>query len=386
MDLVDALRQISARAEQAQHLLTEEATKMALVVPFVAALGYDVYDPLEVVPEYVADVGIKKGEKVDYAIIIDGKPAILIECKKAGDKLGDKPESQLYRYFSVTPARVAILTDGILYRFFSDIESDNIMDEKPFLEVDIREVDGTALDDLRRFTKARFDLQQLLPAAEDLKYSRAMKQVLISETREPSDEFVRFLAGRVYQGRLGKNVVEKFTRIVKIAFNEFINERIERRLKAALDQDDAVDVALEAPTQRDQVVGRVEPEPLPSGVVRIDGDIVTTKEEQDAYYVIKAIARGLVDVSRVTMRDAKSYCSIILDDNNRKPVCRLWFNGKRTRYLGLFGPDKTETKVQIEAVDDIYRYADELLATIGGYVQPHAEGSVHERQPRDHAQ
>ncbi len=101
----------------ANHLQTEEATKNALVMPFIAALGYDVFNPKEVVPEFTADVGTKKGEKVDYAIMRDGETIILIECKKANGDLSQENMSQLHRYFTVTKARITILTNGIHYRY-----------------------------------------------------------------------------------------------------------------------------------------------------------------------------------------------------------------------------------------------------------------------------
>jgi predicted type IV restriction endonuclease len=97
-------------------------------MPFISALGYDVFDPVEVIPEFTADVGIKKGEKVDYAIKQDGKIIMLFECKCCNGSLDDCHASQLYRYFSVTEARIAVLTDGIIYRFYTDIEQPNKMD------------------------------------------------------------------------------------------------------------------------------------------------------------------------------------------------------------------------------------------------------------------
>ena len=82
MSLENSLSDLAERAsEQVAHLETEEATKHALVMPFIQALGYNVFDPLEIVPESTADVGTRRGEKVDYALMHDGKPMILFECK-----------------------------------------------------------------------------------------------------------------------------------------------------------------------------------------------------------------------------------------------------------------------------------------------------------------
>jgi len=113
-------------------LLTEEATKTALIMPFFSLLGYDVFNPNEFVPEYISDIGTKKGEKIDYAIVKNGEPLILIEAKKAGMKLQKQQQYQLMRYFGVSKSRIAILTNGISYQFFSDMESPNLMDDEPF--------------------------------------------------------------------------------------------------------------------------------------------------------------------------------------------------------------------------------------------------------------
>ena len=131
MTFLDQVRSIAARAEkQLSKIRTEEATKNALVMPLISALGYNVFDPSEVIPEFIADVGVKKGEKVDYAILKNGKVVILFECKAATVSLDDCHASQLYRYFSVTDARVAVLTNGLDYRFYSDLEQPNRMDSK----------------------------------------------------------------------------------------------------------------------------------------------------------------------------------------------------------------------------------------------------------------
>ena len=135
MDFIDKIQELSARIpKQLNHIQTEEATKNALVMPFISALGYNVFDPTEVTPELCADVGVKKGEKVDYAILREGKPIILFECKHHAADLGKVHASQLYRHFSVTEARFSVLTNGLVYGFYTDLEAPNKMDERPFFE------------------------------------------------------------------------------------------------------------------------------------------------------------------------------------------------------------------------------------------------------------
>ncbi len=153
MDFLDALKQFSARVGMLKDgIETEEATKMSLIVPFFQLLGYDVFNPTEFCPEYTADVGIKKGEKVDYAIILDKSPAILIECKWSGQCL-DKHSSQLFRYFGTTKAKFGILTNGITYQFFTDLDEPNKMDLTPFLEFNILEFTENVANEEKNFTK-----------------------------------------------------------------------------------------------------------------------------------------------------------------------------------------------------------------------------------------
>jgi hypothetical protein len=118
MDLIDQLRALATRVAAAKDMIqTEEATKNAMIMPFIQLLGYNVFDPMEVTPELVADVGTKKGEKVDYAVLRDGKPIMLFECKKSGADLHINHASQLFRYFHVTEARFGVLTNGLAYKF-----------------------------------------------------------------------------------------------------------------------------------------------------------------------------------------------------------------------------------------------------------------------------
>lgn len=354
MDLIDRLRELSARAtRQIEHLATEEATKTALVMPFIQALGYNVFDPTEVVPEFTADVGTKKGEKVDYAIVREGKPIMLFECKHCGCSLSDEHASQLYRYFSVTAARFGILTNGIEYRIFTDLDQPNRMDAKPFLEISLLDLTPQAVDELKKFAKEGFDVDNILSTASDLKYTKGVKRILAEEAANPSEEVVRLLAGRIYSGRMTPAAREQFTRITRQAFQEFVSDRVSERLKSALEQEAAVETPADTPAA-------AASEPAD------ERDVVTSDEEKEAYYVVKAIVREVVDAKRVVMRDAKTYCAILLDDNNRKPVCRLHFNSGK-RFVGTFDAAKRETRHAIADLSDIFELAGELRSAVLGY-------------------
>lgn len=350
MDLIDALNQIVSRVKnQLEMIRTEEATKNALIMPVLNSLGYNVFDPLEVVPEFTADHGIKKGEKIDYAIFHGSKPVILIECKPVGSDLSIKHESQLFRYFSVTDARFAILTNGVEYRFFTDIEAPNRMDEKPFFEMNLFELDERQVNELKKFSKANFDLDGILSNASELKYLKEIKSLLSEEMRDPSDEFVRYFTTRVFDGKFVPSVKEKFAVIVRNACREYLRGMINDRLKAAI----------EGGIERvSDVIPDEETEP--------EDGIITTEDEKEGFYIVKAILSKHIPSHRIAIRDTKSYCGVLLDDNNRKPICRLRFNGSQ-KYLGLFDCDKREERVPLESVDGIYAYEQRIVETIGFY-------------------
>lgn len=355
MDFIDKIRELSAQIPKitVQGLIkTEEGTKNALVMPFINALGYNVFDPSEVTPELTADVGTKKGEKVDYAILRDGKPIVLFECKSFGTVLDDTHTSQLYRYFSVTEARFGVLTDGVIYQFYTDLEAPNKMDDKPFLVFDMREIKESLVDELKKFTKSAFDVDQIMSTASELKYTNAIKRIIVAQLAQPNEEFVRFFASQVYSGRMRQEVLGQFTEITKRAWKEVINERMKETFaKAAL-------AGEKEDTQETKSVD--EPESMP------DDGIVTTEQELEAFRVIQAIVREVIDVKRITLRDAKSYCGVLFDNNNRKPLCRLHFN-RSNKYVGFFNDKKEEENILIESVEDIFKYADRLKAIVQYY-------------------
>lgn len=351
MDLVDQLRALSSRILTTKDLIqTEEATKNAMVMPFIQALGYNVFDPTEVTPELCADVGLKKGEKVDYAILRDGKPIILFECKKSGGDLNISHAGQLFRYFHVTAARFGVLTNGLVYRFFTDLEFSNKMDEKPFFEFNILDFKERDVDELKKFAKALFDVDTILTTASDLKFTRTIQNRLAEWMINPSEEFVRLLAADLLGGkRFTPQVIDQFTLITRRAFEQMLGERINERLKGAMTQEAPVQAA----TSATPIVGRVD-----------ESEIVTTPEEVEGFHIVRSILREVVSSNRVVMRDALSYCAILLDDNNRKPICRLRFNNKEKLAIGLFNEKKEEERISLTHLDSLYDHAERLRATV----------------------
>jgi predicted type IV restriction endonuclease len=351
MDFKDQIKQLGDRvAKMLPQIQTEEATKTSLTLPFIQILGYDIFNPGEVNPEFIADLGIKKGEKVDYAIMKNGEPILLIECKHYQEKL-DPHNSQLFRYFHTTKAKFGLLTNGLQYRFYTDLVEANKMDEKPFFEFILSDIKEAEVDELKKFHKSYFDIENIFTTASELKYSNEIKVVLTSEFKEPSEDFVRFFISKVYDGKAMPKVVSQFTGIVKKSVNQLISDMINDRLKSAL--------AKEAETEKVRVTEEV---------VRPEEDkaIETTAQEMEGFMIVKSIIRKKIDANRIVARDTKTYYGILLDDNNRKPLCRLWFNSTK-KYLGLFDETKNETRYELQKLDDIFNYTEQLLKSVDLY-------------------
>jgi hypothetical protein len=350
MDLKDQIKVIADRTKHKDQIQTEEATKNAFVMPFLQSLGYDVFNPLEVVPEFIADLGIKKGEKIDYAIFKDGNPTILIECKHWAQNLNIH-DGQLLRYFHVSKAKFGILTNGIVYRFYSDLVSPNKMDEKPFLEFNITDVRDNQIEELKKFHKANFDAESIVNTASELKFMNELKHLLHQELTNPTPDFVKHFAKQVYPSVVTAKVLEQFKKKKKKSIQQHISDLITERLKTALSKEDEknADNSISIEQNLEDI-----------------SKINTTDEELEAFMIVKTILRQKIPATRITYRDAQSYFAVFLDDNNRKAVCRLYLNGGR-KFIGTFDDNKKETKNEIEILDDIFNHSEILLKTIETY-------------------
>jgi len=351
MDFKDIIKQLSDRFQKSKDLVkTEEATKHSLIMPFIQALGYDVFNPLEVVPEFVADLGIKTGEKVDYAILNNGDPVILIECKHWSADLNPH-NSQLFRYYHTTKAKFGLLTNGFEYRFYADLVEPNKMDEKPFFVFQINDPKDNQIEELKKFHKAYYDFETIVNTASELKYISELKQLIHNEINNPSPEFVRYFGKQVYPSVMTQKVLDQFTSLVRKTFSHYINDLITDRLKSALSKDEQTKLEAAA----------IENASIESD--QSESKIVTTVEEMEAYQIVRSIIRKVIPVDRVFYRDAQSYFSILADDNNRKPICRLYLNSQTKKYIGVFDENRVEKKFEIKVLDDIFQYSDNLIKT-----------------------
>jgi hypothetical protein len=369
MDLIDKIKAISQTIHKLQDSIqNEQATKTAFIMPFIQALGYDVFNPMEVHPEFKADIAGLKGEKVDYAIIIENQPVILIECKHCHENINQsKHSSQLHRYFHATESKIGILTNGIKYHFFTDTDKPNIMDEKPFFEFDMLNHNESYINELKRFSKSRINQDELLEVARNLLYTKEIKRLLAEQLTNPSPDFVKFFVGQVYSGRMTATVIDKFNEITKQSLKEFINERITDRLKSAMDN--GIDVSSPKLPDDNEPKNEAEEETIE------DDGIVTTEEELEGFYIVKSILREVINTARIQYKDTKSYFGINLDGKVTKTICRLRFTETK-KTIGVLNSEGKEAKKEIANLDEIYGVASMLIARLNFLTKDEAKSDV----------
>lgn len=349
MDFDTSIADLQSKLRQHREILeTEESAKTTLVLPFLRALGFDVFNPAEVKAEFTCDVGTKKGEKVDYALCVNGEVTVLVECKPVTSELSIKHASQLFRYFAATNARFSLLTNGVIYKFFTDSDKANMMDEVPFFTFNLDDYRKTDLRNLAAFQKSEFDVDRIVAQAGTLKLQSQVMVELKKEFSNPSDEFVRVIASRLHDGILTKPVRDKYQAAIGHGIDAMIRQQIDERLQNAM-------------SNNQEAATLVEPEPTAS----VD-EIETTQIEIDGFNIIRAICSKLVSPDRIVMRDAKSYCAILLDDNNRRTIARMYFNSAKARYVGLF-TGKDEERKPVSGPIDVYQHSDAILARIAEF-------------------
>lgn len=351
MDFIDQLKQFSIRVEKLKsQIFTEEATKTSIIMPFFQMLGYDVFNPDEFIPEFTADVGIKKGEKVDYAIKIDGEPVILIEAKSINENLS-KHDSQLFRYFGTSNAKFAILTNGIMYRFYTDLDEQNKMDETPFLEINILDIKENYVTELKKFNKDNFDVANIFNTAEELKYTNEIRSLLSAQLSNPSENFVGYILSEIYSGKRTQKVIEKFTPVIKKSFNQFITEIMNEKIKNALNNEDANKTTTEEVAAEEEITSKSK--------------IQTTVDELEGFAIIKSLLNDIIDIDRLFYKDTESYFGILVDNNVRKWICRLKLDSSQ-KYL--YFHDEANSKLAIESLNDLYNHKDLLIKICKDYI------------------
>lgn len=365
MDFKDNIIKLSSRIiKQKDVVKTEEATKTSFIMPWIASLGYDIFDPYEVVPEMDCDL-TKRGDKIDYAIQKDSKTILLIECKQCGANL-NLHDTQLAKYYAASNARFGVLTNGLEYRFYADLDKNNIMDEKPFLVVNMCDLSDEDIEQLKKFHKSYFDESNILSTAQELKYSTDIKNMIKSELNEPSWDFVKFFAKKTYSWSFGQKAYEQFAPIVKESFASVINEIIQDRL------------ALASKVEKKEEIKEQQQIEESSN----DG-VVTTEDELAAYNIIKSILRKEIKAEQVIYKDFKSYF-VVSAYKHWCWVCRLRF-GSRKKTISFPLPKYSgETSIEIKDLDDIFELSDKLFEALEtakeSYSKHYKEDSSQENQ------
>lgn len=344
MDFIDELRQFSKRAQAlVNDIKNEEATKTSLVLPFFKMLGYDIFNPMEFSPEFCADVGSRKYEKIDYSILKDGVPLVLIEVKPWSSALVlDKHVAQLFKYYGALSAKLAILTNGIVYRFYTDLRIQNKMDLTPFMEFDLFNIKESIVQELKMFKKESLDIDRITSVASDLRYSMEIKQYLKAQANEPTRAFLTPIIRSMYKGTLTEVVVDKFKKLYIKSYNEHLNEQMNERFQSA--------VAAGA-----QPPAKETSPPEPDGVLDEERPWVrTTDEETEAFTIIKTLVYHIIHPSRLSLRDTKNYIRIVVDGKVTNWLCLLYLNSGK-KWLCFPGKGREMERYQIESNMDLFK-------------------------------
>lgn len=362
MDFKDAIQQLSEKiGKQRDNILTEEATKTSFIMPMISAWGYDVFNSFEVVPEMDCDL-TRRGDKIDYAIMKDNSPILLIECKHCKQNL-DLHNTQLAKYYAASNARFGVLTNGIEYRFYADLEKKNIMDEKPFLVVDMLNLSDSEIEQLKKFHKSYYNEQDILSTAQELQITIQVKELLNKNFQNPGDEFTRYFVKYTGDGKSSQKLIEQYRPIVKKSIASVINDIISDRLNVAMKNENKVEEQVTAEVEHETPrPNETNDEKLPEGVVfqDLERGIVTTQEEIDAYNIVRSILRQYVDAKRIRYNDYKTYFSVNIDGSTWWWICRIYI-GKRSKRICLPKDNyKTSEWINIDSIDDIFSYADKL--------------------------
>jgi len=356
---------IQSRLDKAK---TEQATDHYLIMPFISQiLGYNPFNPDEVVPQFDANVGPATNYKLDYAILQDGKPIILIECKCYGTDLSkgeaSREWSQLFSYYIATDARIGVLTNGVVYKFYADLEKPNKMDSTPFLEIDLLNFNESAIKGLENLTKKSFNPGEVIETASKLKYVGGIKALLKQQFQEPSDDFTKFFFRELCSGN---NFVgqfkEDFLGYTRRAMQEFIREEIDSLLDVATGKTQPISEAQET---------ELEDSPDSSELSNDTKKTEFTEDEREGFYILRSILRQTIHPSRITHKDTQGHCNVLLDGNGWRQIVRFYFNNPKNKRLEIYSMsedgEKISEKVQIEDLNDIYQYADKFKAIVLAY-------------------
>jgi len=333
MDFKDNIQQIAERIEkQKDAIQTEEATKNAFIMPMIATLGYDIFNPFEVVPEMDCDL-TRRGDKIDYAIKKDDKTILLIECKHCKQNL-NLHNTQLAKYYAASNARFGVLTNGIEYRFYADLDKANIMDEKPFLVVNMLDLSDTAIEQIRKFHKSYYNESEILNTAQELQVTIQVKNMMEQIFKQPSDEFVRYFVRNLNDGKSTPKLIEQYRPIIKRSIISIIDDIISDRMNIASKQ---TDIAATIPIDKET------------------NDAIT-QEKRDAYNVVREL---IGEQGEISYTNFKGYL-LIWTKHEYWWVCRISLKPYSKRICFTTENRCGYKWIQIQSVEDIRNYSNEV--------------------------
>lgn len=337
MDFKDAILRLADRIKkQKDAIQTEEGTKNAFIMPMIAALGYDIFNPFEVVPEMDCDL-TKKGDKLDYAIIKDERAILLIECKHCKQNL-NLHSTQLSKYYAASNARFGVLTNGVEYRFYTDLHKMNIMDEKPFLVINLLDLSDTDIEQLRKFSKPSYNESEILCTAKELQIAIQIKDILNRNFQSPGDEFTRYFVKCINEGKSSQKLIEQYKPIVKRTIESIINDTISSRTKIAVQQVDNEDAGDDITDNENTTI---------------------TQERLDAYNIIKDILKDKYDVNEISYTSFKSYLLLWIG-HEYWWICRISLKSYSKR-ICFITEDRTEYKwIQLQSINDLKLYTESI--------------------------
>ena len=325
MDFVDKISDWQSHARGQIKLIEmdpapkEEDTKIAVIQPFINnVLGYNTANLNEVKSEVNTEYG---SFKIDYAIFKDGAPIILIECKKCTDILDKKYLNQLKTYYpgiKGAKSKFGILTNGIQYQFYTDIQDENILDSKPFFEFDLLNINDSDIKILSYFSKSE-DINNARQIAEELKKRKDLRKKIEELLEDPPKDFVKFMAKQVGVSFVGESVVKEYTSLIRDVIDEYISDKTNKNLNP-------------------------------------------TNIELEGYYIVKTLLKDIACSGKISFKKTDNSIIILYKDSNEKPICSLYLNDI-IKYIGLFQQD-VEKKIVINEIDEIYKYSDQIIPKI----------------------
>ncbi|MDU7505704.1 MAG: type I restriction endonuclease [Clostridia bacterium] len=352
MDFTSKIASLKERVESLKsEVLTEEATCNSLILPFFSALGYDPFSLDDVMPQASVPIGRKKDARVDYVLKVNGEPVCIVEAKPLGSNLSAENDSQLRHYYAASVARFGLLTDGNQYRFYTDLDRPNILDDTPFLEFKIENLKEPLCNELERFCKQSFSEDEIIDRASDLKDLTALRVVVKDLFANPTEDFIRVLLNQgVYEGMKTSTIISRYEPLVKKALDDYIRELVNTRINAALDT--------ASPTPESGSPRPEENEKAPETEAK---KIVTTKEEIESFYIVKAILRPHMDAKRLTYKDTQPYFAIQIDNKSTRWICRLFIRESNHHRIQIYTGDERNPTFDFTGLDNLYTFEDKII-------------------------